>query len=206
MKTQELNQVRFIAKEDTNLTLYLDPNSISFNVVCIKKGEDVIGQFIEEKTHSGEIAKVLGDKTTTIKLHNGYFVSINHSKFDFVSMEKSDREKAIEWWHNLELDKRNLIYMDYMGTLNSGRVLKQFEIEQIWRKETKQEKEGMSQVDFELLKTFKEDFTNLSNLNPVLKGGWIKESLENMYLFVELLSKSSTFAHKAHKELNKLMK
>jgi len=122
---------------------------------------------------------------------------------------KSDREKAIEWFSKFSsFEKTQLCdtHTELVGSIRRWETLTGREIEQIWQKETKQEKEGMPQVDFELLKTFKEDFTNLSNLNPVLKIGWIKESLENMYLFVELLSKSSTFSHKAHKELNKLMK
>lgn len=125
--------------------------------------------------------------------------------FMFELEEKTDREKAIEWWNN------DLFYnqqQEFNYKINED------QIEQIWRKETQQKslielqadkveeiafknlkKEEVSQVNFELLKN------TIKKLEDP-----IREDMVNLQLFFELLSKSSSFAHKAHKELNKLMK
>lgn len=132
--------------------------------------------------------------------------------------EKSEREKAIEWWNGLSNPKQHALYLDYFGCRATDKFPD--EIEQIWRKETQQEsfedisadvmreyknsilKEKRSQVDFEMLRDAV--FRSI----PAMFGKHHQwgNHVENLQLFFELLSKSSTFAHKAHKELNKLMK
>lgn len=135
-----------------------------------------------------------------------------------VHEEKSDREKAIEWWNRkisgFDRTKIGSKYFDLQRLSSlTGR-----EIEQIWRKETQQKlsenffnsvndentfdpdsvmKEERSQVDFELIQ---EMMLNIEKSD--LCGHWV----DNLKLFLHLLSRSSSFAHKAHKELQKLNK
>ena len=116
----------------------------------------------------------------------------------FIDFEK----KAIEWWNSLsgKLKQINLI-IKYLPNRPKSLKLDNItgrEIEQIWREETQQEKEERLQVDFELLKIQVQDFSNDESYSEGARN--------NLKLFFDLLSKSSTFAHKAHKELNKLMK
>ena len=123
---------------------------------------------------------------------------------------KSDREKAIEWWNEFSgLEQTQLCdtNTELIGKVRRRETLTGREIERIWRKETQQEhlkevyivKEEKQQVDFEKL---------LKTLNECACGERIAcdREAQNLNLFVELLSKSSTFAYKAHKELNKLLK
>ena len=142
-----------------------------------------------------------------------------------IQIEKSNRKKAIEWWNNLDDSmKMNLCRIHFsMRSVSGISVIKSLtgrEIEQIWRKETQQEsfedisvdvmreyknsilKEKRSQVDFEMLRDAV--FRSI----PAMFGKHHQwgNHVENLQLFFDLLSKSSTFAHKAHKELNKLMK
>lgn len=137
--------------------------------------------------------------------------------------EKSDREKAIEWWMNIytTIGRVNL-QEKHLGTASLVRKITDEEIEQIWRKETQlnipeigteefnnmcqsffsgkpKEEEKREQVDFEMLNNM-----TLNSDISALKLIYSKEELDNISLFFELLSKSSSFAHKAHKELNKL--
>lgn len=132
--------------------------------------------------------------------------------------EKSDREQAIKWWNGLSTPKQHALYLDYFGCRATN--LFPDEIEQIWRKETQQKssielqadkveeiafknllkKEERHQVDFEMLKK------EIDYMKNKVDTFATTPSTRNMVLFFDLLSKSSTFAHKAHKELNKLMK
>ena len=138
--------------------------------------------------------------------------------------EKSDREKAIEWWNNIsEEDKRKIVNSSEfrLVVVNGFCWATSFEIEEIWRKETQQKsliesqadeveeiafknllrKEKRPQVDFELLHST----IDMIDSYPVDEDVDLnKLERVNLKLFFELLSKSSTFAHKAHKELNKL--
>lgn len=115
------------------------------------------------------------------------------------TQEKSDRERAIEWWLSIySTIKRVTLQEKYFGTSSLVNRITNEEIEQIWRKETQQEKEEMPQVDFELL--------SLSVIAVSSNLKLTKKANLNLKLFFDLLSKSSTFAHKAHKELNKLTK
>jgi len=117
--------------------------------------------------------------------------------------EKSDREQAIEWWINLNLHQQTQLYLSYFGCKATDKFPD--EIEQIWRKEThfqgffEIKKEDRVQVDFEMLRDSIDDTLNLMSESMVSDG-----YIHNLKLFFELLSKSSTFAHKAHKELNRL--
>lgn len=139
--------------------------------------------------------------------------------------EKSDREKAIQWWNKLRRmsisegngmggvrrswDLVNKYFPDQMSSGKGIALLNGDQIEHIWRKETQQEsqkgivitKEERLQVDFGMLKALEEQCDNLSNHIPLLN-----QLFDNYKLFLNLLSKSSTFAHKAHKELQKLQK
>lgn len=153
-----------------------------------------------------------------------------------IEKEKLDREQAIEWWNSLfgtgkQIELCEKYYPEYL--LYNIKSPDAKDIEQIWRKETQQELEksiiitnveekskvdfetesilldnsvfdtnvrltSRPQVDFEMLNMWINNLKNYSNdLTP---------QKQNLLLFFELLSKSSTFAHKSHKELNKLMK
>lgn len=131
--------------------------------------------------------------------------------------KKSDLEKAIEWWNSIPVFEKGLLIHDTFNPPLNQRIPEEVtgrEIEQIWRKETQQDslnsysdlgdemfalpKEKRPQVDFEMLKETIEIINNELLLLTIFK--------ENLNLFFDLLSKSSTFAHKAHKSLNKLMK
>ena len=142
--------------------------------------------------------------------------------------EKSDLEKAIEWWNSIPVFEKGLLIHDTFNPPLNQRTPEEVtgrEIEQIWRKETQQKssiesqadkveeiafknllrKEKRPQVDFEMLNS------NLMYITEHCKNSSLdklkaREITKNLLLFFELLSKSSTFAHKAHKELNKLMK
>lgn len=129
----------------------------------------------------------------------GEMERIKELEFDG-TIEKTDREKAIEWWNSLTKNTQ-LTLAALLRGVNSILGLEMVtgrEIEQIWRKETQQEKEEMPQVDFELL--------SLSVIAVSSNLKLTKKANLNLKLFFDLLSKSSTFAHKAHKELNKLTK
>jgi hypothetical protein len=167
-----------------------------------------------------ETQNLLGKRVISIgddsKGMHGILVKITNGRYPFivefdsgscygvteVTLEKSDREKAIEWWNSLsgKLKQINLI-IKYLPNRPKSLKLDNItgrEIEQIWREETQQEKEERLQVDFELLKIQVQDFSNDESYSEGARN--------NLKLFFDLLSKSSTFAHKAHKELNKLMK
>ena len=65
--------------------------------------------------------------------------------------------------------------------------------------DTQEEIVKTNQVNFERVKEFVELLKESHN-------NWISsKATDNIILFFELLSKSSSFAHKAHKELNKLL-
>lgn len=131
---------------------------------------------------------------------------------------KTSREQALEWWNNLPLFIENSKhhYSDRYYPNRGHNSLTGREIEKIWEKETQKpvyqqiidtvggeekfcELAGLTkkQVDFELLQ---EMYLHTQSGKNALCGHWI----ENFQLFIELLAKSSTFAHKAHKELKKL--
>jgi len=149
------------------------------------------------------------------------------TEFDLYQDCKSDREQAIEWWNKLNIHQQNQLYLSYFGCKATDKFPD--EIEQIWRKETQQEKRGVhqeplegfdedrifeheiqhkkkedrAQVDFEMLKRTIETQSQVLKVMDGTKYSE-KEEYRNFELFFELLSKSSTFAHKAHKELNRL--
>lgn len=135
--------------------------------------------------------------------------------------EKSDREQAIEWFSKFSSGgKTQLCDMNtqLVGSVRRWETLTGREIEQIWRKETQQDSlNSYSDLGDEMFALPKEkrpqvDFGRLSlTLNHILGNEkmhkyYAQSELFNLGLFLELLSKSSTFAHKAHKSLNKLMK
>ncbi len=109
---------------------------------------------------------------------------------------KTDREKALKWWWNeLNAPDCQKLMNKYQSLLNFGITIIPDVIEIIWKKEIQQ-----NQVNFEHLKKDIKFFI----FNDEVKGYFGKKGSENLLLFFELMSKSSTFAHKAHKELNKL--
>lgn len=141
--------------------------------------------------------------------HTFYLGGIKLSKMDIKKYSVlSPREQAIKWWDGLPIFIYKVYSEKYFGQHWS--VLSEEQIEEIWRKEhevfVNKALKGESynfgdkqQVDFELLyKTF-QDCT---------KGERIacNKEIQNLSLFVDMMSHSSSFAHKAHKELNKLMK
>lgn len=136
--------------------------------------------------------------------------------------EKSDREKAIEWWEKEIKERSGNISVKYFSELMPWELTKD-NIEEMWRKETQQKssielqadkveeiafknllrKEERPQVDFEMLNSnlmYITEHCKNSSLNTLRA----REVTKNLLLFFKLLSKSSTFAHKAYKELNKL--
>ena len=158
-------------------------------------------------------------------VYGAYFYSLEKAANNgyYPVEEKSDREKAIEWWNSIPVFEKGLLIHDTFNPPLNQRIPEEVtgrEIEQIWRRETQQKssieiqadkveeiafknllrKEERLQVDFELLNQIQ--FKMVSNSTIYLS----MEEMNNIKLFFELLSKSSTFAHKAHKELNKLTK
>lgn len=118
-----------------------------------------------------------------------------------IQIEKSDREKAIEWWNDhSKLQQTQLCdtNTEIVGNIRRRETLTGSEIEQIWRKETQQKIEEKKQVDFGLLQRTVQMVSNYNNIEEI---EFTKKENDNLKLFFELLSKSSTFAHK---ELNKL--
>ena len=140
--------------------------------------------------------------------------------------EKSDREQAIEWWNGLSTGEKVFYTSNYMNKSVNAEKLKylyEWQIEEIYKKETQQElredydccyprgEQGIivsnhkeiPQVDFEMLKRTINTQIMVLKVTDGTKYNENKE-YENFKLFFNLLSKSSTFAHKAHKELKKL--
>ena len=129
---------------------------------------------------------------------------------------KTDRELALEWWNGLFYNQQQ----DYNLKINGKFLdwLNNDQIEEIWRKETQQNSiDNYSDLGDEMFALPKKepqqkqvDFVNLKDTLEILSTTSLLEDLLssedqiNLGLFLELLSKSSTFAHKAHKELNKL--
>lgn len=139
--------------------------------------------------------------------------------------EKSDREKAIEWWNKLTFHQKQTSFLNQDFKFTPATICDELtgrEIEQIWRKETQQSnipddifeesefQQELSAVKRGDLNFFLErpqvDFERLSKYINVMNQLYDTFDIQNLCLFFNLLSKSSTFAHKAHKELNKLMK
>lgn len=129
------------------------------------------------------------------------------------TQEKSDREKALEWWNKFSfkeqyrLSQFNLEYYHRTDQL-TGR-----EIEQIWRRETQQlsnnlfnsvNSEDTFNLSFMSEKKEQVDFERLNKYIKAMSQLYDTEDIKNLVNFFNLLSRSSTFAHKAHKELNKL--
>ena len=120
---------------------------------------------------------------------------------DVALEEKSDKQKAIEWWnglfYNQQQEYNHRVNGDFLNWLSAD------QIEDLWRKEvglTTKQIESMNIVDFNMLLRIKDKDSCYRQVNME------EDELDNLKLFFDLLSKSSTFAHKAHKELNKLNK
>lgn len=138
------------------------------------------------------------------KIYGNLLSKMDIKRFAIV---KSDREKAIEWWNSISVFEKGLLIHDTFNPPLNQRTPEEVtgrEIEQIWRKETQQElerviviiREERPQVGFEGL------YKYISAMNQL----YDTVAIQNLCLFFDLLSKSSTFANKAHKSLNKLMK
>ena len=116
---------------------------------------------------------------------------------------KTDREKALEWFSELGMRKYSLLKennLDLGLQFTEGFKSK---IEEIWKKEIQSKCENKQQVDFGLLQRTIQMISNYNNIEEI---EFSKKENDNIQLFFELLTKSSSFAHKAHKELNKLNK
>ena len=125
---------------------------------------------------------------------------------------KTIREQALEWWNNIKdfdehsifKGKYGLCFRYYPG--REWQYLTGREIEDIWRKETQLNSSplksfNLEKVDFYRLST---SIRFLTNIKAVHSDRFTEEELSNIELLFDLLSKSSSFAHKAHKELKKL--
>lgn len=124
-------------------------------------------------------------------------------------MKKSTREQAIEWWNTVTY--KGLIISKYFNGRRSH-TLTGREIEEIWMKETQQ---ILDTVDTDCAESFERinklvDFELLKDSIPMIEACvdncqplW-NNKIDNLKLFFDKLSTSSSFAHKAHKELNRL--
>ena len=143
-------------------------------------------------------------------------------------MEKTNREKAIKWWSNLDYYSKVNLNISYHGTDRSINSLTGREIEEIWYKETQEfynpdvvemaqsrdmvleemeEKEKQSKIDFERLNLTRLWLENQHNdFESRLFQMCTREEIKNLIEFLTKLSQSSSFAHKAHKELQRLMR
>lgn len=146
-----------------------------------------------------------------------------NTNFDGIEEEhsfKSTRELAIEWWGNSNIMDCIRHGLEYYP----GRDIKSLtgrEIERIWKREVHSKQypvtdeffkddewcsgptlkemkdlEPKPQVDFEMLKR------SISELGKHIEDGNVVEEdqpyAENLFLFFNMLKKSSSFAHKAH--------
>lgn len=134
-------------------------------------------------------------------------------------IKKSSREQATEWWNSISYGKRNSYSLKHLG-YKAGITATEEMIEDIWRKETQQD------IDFEEMRSrisqFEDEIDEMctSHQQPQVDFEMLRLTITaisgnltltdtakmNLQLFFNLLSRSSSFAHKAHKELNKLMK
>ena len=129
---------------------------------------------------------------------------------------KTDREKAMEWWNELPISpsKKVLSNSYYRREPNSltGR-----EIEHIWNMEVSWKGANQQIQDFIDISSWSND---ASNPKPQVDFEMLKETINsfiklldkkspwsnNIQLFFSLLSQNASFAHKAHKELQRLNK
>jgi|GEM_PF-5251964 hypothetical protein len=133
------------------------------------------------------------------KLTNG-FVTV-------VDKEKSTRKQAMKWWNKQDEDYKIDLCIHYNDICKlHGRIpssLTGREVEIIWRqyhKDFVDKAMGNNKelVDFEML---------TASIRTALRGDIISEYQRNNFnLFFKKLSKSGSFAHKAHKELQRLNK
>ena len=158
-------------------------------------------------------------------IYNGW-LNLSEEDENIILPKKSDREKAIEWWNNIErYNPDDYNCREYLSERHFNRrsaCLTGIEIEQIWRKETQQSnipddifeesefQQELSAVKRGDLNFFLErpqvDFEGLYKYISAMNQLYDTVAIQNLCLFFDLLSKSSTFAHKAHKSLKKLMK
>lgn len=127
---------------------------------------------------------------------------------------ETDLGKASVWWNGLFFCQQQ----EYNLEINGNRLtwLNSTQIEELYQKIYKPvyqqiidavggeekfcELAGIpkKQVDFKSI------FKILDKESCYREVSMDEEELDNLKLFIELLAKSSTFAHKAHKELNRL--
>lgn len=132
--------------------------------------------------------------------------SLSKEQLDTIHPKKSTREQAMEWWNNLCWTNKGILMSGHFSERHpqflSGR-----EIEEIWRQwhedfVSKVMGDNKKLVDFEMLKYSLPMFEAcVDNCQPE----WNKYT-NNLKLFFKKLSESGNFAHKAHKELQRLNK
>jgi hypothetical protein len=133
------------------------------------------------------------------KLTNG-FVTV-------VDKEKSTRKQAMKWWNKQTTLTQIKCTSDFISKERNFATLTGREIETIWRQwhedfVSKAMGDNKELVDFEMLKYSLPMFEAcVDNCQPE----WNKYT-NNLKLFFQKLSESGSFAHKAHKELQRLNK
>jgi len=139
----------------------------------------------------------------------GNVTILNRSKltngFITVVKEKSTRERAMEWWNNLCRTDKVLLMKEELSDRHPQSLTGR-EIEKIWKEKfnnlfesfLSEKRNSKGLVDFEML---------TASIRTALRGDIISEYQRNNFnLFFQKLSESGSFAHKAHKELQRLNK
>ena len=125
------------------------------------------------------------------------------------------REKAMIWWNDVNCENTSdyvMLLCDkyFGGTIGANhKCLSDWQIEEIWRKETNQQIQDSVDLDSWLDDGSdpKEPQVDFDIVNRFIKKGCVtidQGEIKNVKLFLKLLSTKPTFAAKAHKELNKL--
>ena len=118
----------------------------------------------------------------------------------------NDRRKALQWWNSLDLLEQEACALSYIkqstfpkrnSTHLTGR-----EIQIIWEDvDCPEPHKAKEMVDFVSLNNFIERFSDIQDMYPTDIN---ENCIKNAKLFFDKLSQSSSFAHKAHKELKRI--
>ena len=77
-------RVKATAKHDANVSMFVDPNALSLLRVVILGGTVIEREVIEDRTLTGPLAEILGDRAVTVRLEDdSLYMSSLHSK-DFI--------------------------------------------------------------------------------------------------------------------------
>jgi hypothetical protein len=148
---------------------------------------------------------VAEENNCTKDITNGWG-NLSKEQLDAIHPKKSTREQAMEWWNNLCWTDKFLLMKEEFSDRHPQSLTGR-EIEEIWRQwhedfVSKVMGDNKKLVDFEMLKYSLPMFEAcVDNCQPE----WNKYT-NNLKLFFKKLSESGSFAHKAHKELQRLNK